>query len=151
MEIRWFGHSFFEVKTDTISQKGVKIYFDPYHEEIGLNFPKELEADVILTSHSHMDHNNIEGFKEKGVVLNTAGEYSVKGVDIKGMLSFHDKDEGKERGINIIFSVSSENLKIVHLGDLGHLLDEKQIKNLGKVDVLLVPIGGNYSIDTKDV
>lgn len=151
MEIRWFGHSFFELKTDTNIKKEVKIYFDPFHNSIGIDPPKNLVADVVLLSHNHDDHNNLDVFEEKGIVLTTAGEYSIKGVDVKGTLSFHDKVEGKERGANIIFSVSSENLKIAHLGDLGHPLDERQIKELGKVDVLLVPIGSSYSMSLKEM
>lgn len=150
MEIRWFGQSFFEVKTDTNIKKEVKIYFDPFNGSIGLKEPSGLEADVVLVSHDHEDHNNVGVFEKKGVVFRTAGEYSASGVDIKGMVSFHDKSEGAERGVNIIFSVFSEGMKIVHLGDLGHPLSEKQIKDLGTVDVLFVPIGNVNSLDLKD-
>jgi len=151
MDIRWFGQSFFEVIINTDVEKGVKIYFDPYGNNIGLTPPKNLEADVVLVSHQHSDHNNLSLFKKVGLLVETAGEYSVKGLDIKGILAFHDNVSGEERGPNIIFSVESEGIKLIHLGDLGHLLSEAQTQRIGAPpDILMIPVGGRYSINGKE-
>jgi len=150
MDIRWFGQSFFEVVTDTEVEKGVKIYLDPYGGDIGLALPKNLEADVVLVSHSHPDHNNTSLFKEAGLLVDTAGEYSVKGVDIKGILAFHDGAEGKKYGHNVVFSIESEGIKVVHLGDIGHPLTEAQAQKIGTPDILMIPVGGGHSIDGKE-
>ena len=150
MDISWFGQSFFEVVTDTEVKKGVKIYFDPYGETIGLTPPRNLEADIVLVSHQHSDHNNLGLFQKAGFRIDTAGEYSVEGVDVKGILTYHDGSQGEERGLNITFLVESENLKLVHLGDLGHILSDKQVQAIGNPDVLMVPIGGNHSLSGKE-
>jgi len=150
MEIRWFGQSFFEVVTNTETKKGVKIYFDPYSEAIGLTPPKNLEADIVFISHSHPDHNNTAVFKDIGLVIDSAGEYSVKGVDVKGILTFHDNSQGKERGCNIVFSLESENINLVHLGDLGHMPSESQMQKIGNPDILMIPVGGNNSINGRE-
>ena len=150
MEIRWFGHSFFAVTTSTNVQKDVKVFFDPFSEEIGLKTPKELEADVVLVSHNHFDHNNVSLFQKVGIVLNTAGEYSVKGVDIKGILAYHDKSFGQERGANIIFTLESEGIKVAHLGDLGHVPDDSQKKALGQIDILFLPVGAKNAISLQE-
>jgi len=150
MDIHWFGQSFFEITTDTEKQKGVKIYFDPYGNHIGLKPPQDLSATVVMISHQHPDHNNIQLFKDPGIVLDTAGEYSVRGIDIKGILTFHDVSKGQERGTNLVFIMESEGIRLAHLGDLGHLLDESQMGEIGVVDILLIPVGGNHSINGKE-
>lgn len=150
MDIRWFGQSFFEIVTDTEDKKGIKIYFDPYNESIGLKPPSLNEADVVLKSHNHPDHNNVGLFKNPGIVIDTPGEYSVKGVDIRGYLTYHDTKEGQEYGTNVVYSMESENIRIVHLGDLGHLLEEKQAREIDGVDILFIPVGGPHSISAKD-
>lgn len=150
MDIRWFGQSFFEIVTDTEEKRGVKIYLDPYNEEIGLKPPANLDADVVLVSHNHSDHNNLKVFKETGITINTPGEYSVQGLDIRGYLAYHDSKAGSEFGINVVYSLESENIRIVHLGDLGHLLDENQARKIDGVDILMIPVGGPRSISAKD-
>ncbi|MBM3256178.1 MAG: MBL fold metallo-hydrolase [Candidatus Moranbacteria bacterium] len=150
MDIRWFGHSFFEITTSTEVKKGIKIYLDPFGEEVGLKLPKLEEADVVTVSHDHFDHNNVGIFKNSVLALYTPGEYSVKGVDIKGFLSYHDKKKGAEKGINVIFAVESEGIRVVHLGDLNHELGEEEVKKIDGVDVLLVPVGGPFSLRGKE-
>ena len=150
MELRWFGHSFFELVINTDVQKNVKVYFDPYSEEIGLTPPKNLSADIVLISHQHYDHNNLDIFSQRGLVIDTAGEYSCKGVDVRGIKTFHDTQNGTEKGVNIVFIVESEGLRMAHLGDLGHLLSESQMKEIDGVDILMVPVGGPASITGKD-
>lgn len=150
MEIRWYGQSFFEITTDTEVKKGVKAYLDPYSAEIGLTPPGGLSADLVTVSHQHPDHNNLKVFSDQGIVIDTPGEYSVSGLDIKGILSYHDAKSGEEWGTNIIYLFSSEDIRLAHLGDLGHLLNEKQIREIDGVDVLLIPVGGKHSLSGKD-
>ncbi len=150
MEIRWFGHSFFELTVDSKIKKDIKIFFDPFSEEIGLEPPQNLEADIVFVSHDHSDHNNLKAFKEIGLTIKNPGEYSVKGLDIKGIPSFHDANQGQDRGTNTIYTLEAEKIKIAHLGDLGQTLDEGQLKKMGRVNILFVPVGGPFSLNGKE-
>ena len=150
MEIRWFGQSFFEVTTSTKAKKEIRIFFDPYDPKIGIEPPTDLEADIVFTSHRHHDHNNTGLFKEIDLLIKNAGEYSVKGLDIKGIASFHDNNGGKDKGANVIYTLEAEKIKLVHLGDLGHLLTDEQLKKIDGVDILFLPVGGPSSISGKE-
>jgi len=150
MDIRWFGQSFFEIVVDTAAKKGVKLFIDPYASHIGLTPPGNLEGDIVLITHNHPDHNNIGAFKNPGIVINTPGEYSVQEVDVKGFLTYHDDKSGEERGINIVYALEAEDIRIVHLGDLGHLPSEEQVHKIDGVDVLMIPVGGLHSITVKE-
>lgn len=149
MDIRWFGQSFFEITADTEVKKGLKIYIDPF-EGIGITPPANLEGDVVLITHDHHDHNNLGAFKNPGMMINTPGEYSVGGVDIKGLLTFHDDQSGAERGSNVVYILEAEDIRVVHLGDIGHLPTEAQIQKIDGVDILMIPVGGNYTVSPKD-
>lgn len=143
MEIVYLGHSCFLLKT-----KDSRVVIDPYDKEIGFKMPK-VSADTVTVSHDHKDHDNVEAVSGEPMVINGSGEYEIKGVGITGMSSFHDDKDGKERGKNIVFVFDTEELRIVHLGDLGHKLDKKQLDELDGVDVLMVPVGGEFTIDFK--
>lgn len=144
MNINWYGQSYFK-----ISGKNAIVVIDPYDAKIGLK-PARTEADIALVTHSHHDHNNLEVIKGEPIVVDGPGEYSIKGVEIKGIASFHDKKEGKERGLNTIYTFEVDEIKMCHLGDLGQILTDDQIDKIGNVDILLVPIGGVYTIDTDE-
>lgn len=136
--------------TGSIGTKVVSILIDPFSKEIGLKPPK-IKDDIVLVSHDHDDHNNIEGINPEAFLINTPGEYEKKGIAIRGISSYHDKVEGKERGINTIYVIKAEDMTICHLGDLGQeKLDEKQVDEIGDIDILLVPVGGNYTINGKE-
>lgn len=152
MEIRWFGQAFFEITSDTEVRKGTKIYIDPYgvHDDFNLTPPGNLEAEVVLISHNHPDHNNIKTFKNPGMIIDSPGEYSVSGVDIKGLLTFHDNKSGQEYGSNVVYIIETESVRVVHLGDIGHLPSEAQAQKIDGVDVLMIPVGGAHSIGPKD-
>lgn len=142
MEIRCLGHSCFQVKT-----KEVKVVFDPFNPAlIGLPL-KEIEADVVLVSHGHEDHNFLKAVGGSPFVVAGPGEYDVKGVKIIGLKSYHDGNMGKERGKNTIYNVEIESVSFAHLGDLGEKLNERSLSEIGKVDVLFVPVGGVFTID----
>jgi L-ascorbate metabolism protein UlaG (beta-lactamase superfamily) len=146
MEIRWFGQSYFFIKTQKENTKEeVKIIIDPFSEEIGLK-PPQLEADILLITHQHYDHNNKKAVKGDYFLIEEAGEYEVKEVFIKGIPSYHNKAGDP----NTIYLIESEGIKICHLGDLGqNELKPEQIEEIGEVDVLMIPVGGVYTIGSK--
>lgn len=141
MQITWLGQSCFKIQG-----KDITVVNDPYDKSIGLKLPR-LNADILTVSHDHYDHSNIEAVSGNPFVITTPGEYEIKGVFIYGIPSFHDNKQGVERGLNIIYLFEFEGLKIVHLGDLGHLLTDEQLEKMGNIDILLVPIGGVYTIN----
>jgi len=150
MNIQYYGHSCFKISTKPAGrgQEEVNIFLDPFDKKIGLR-PPQGQADLVLTSHGHTDHSNVDVLKGNPTIIDIPGEYSVKGVNIVGIRSFHDEKEGQERGLNTIFILESEDLRICHLGDLGTDLNEKQLEELDGVDVMMIPIGGKYTIDAK--
>jgi L-ascorbate metabolism protein UlaG (beta-lactamase superfamily) len=150
MNIQYYGHSCFKIslKPAGRGQNEVVLFIDPFDKSVGLR-PPQGQADLALVSHHHHDHDNVEALKGDPCVIDLPGEYSVKGVNIIGIPSFHDSKEGAERGSNTIFIVDGEELKLCHLGDLGTDLSEKQLEKIGTVNILFVPIGGNYTIDYK--
>jgi len=150
MNIIWHGQSFFEIITTPQKNSQIRIAIDPFSEEIGLRFPK-VEADILLVTHSHQDHNNIKSIKGDPFLISNSGEYEIKDVFIQGIFSWHDNKEGKERGINTIYTIESEEIKICHLGDLGQgELTSQQLEAIGEVDILMIPIGGGYTISAKE-
>lgn len=121
---------------------------DPFDKKIGIK-PPNFEADIITTSHDHYDHNNIKALRGQPFVIKNAGEYDIKGVAVQGIESYHDEKEGGERGLNVIYRIEISNISVAHLGDLGHALDNKQVEALAGTDILLIPVGGKYTIDAK--
>ncbi len=149
MEIKYLGHSSFLIEAKTPSGK-VKVVVDPFDSKmVGLPWPKQTSADLVLISHQHSDHNFVEGVSGEHYVISGPGEYEVKGVKVTGVASFHDGEMGKLRGKNTIYSIEAEGIFICHLGDLGHVLSDEEVSRLGRVDVLLVPVGGHYTIDAE--
>jgi L-ascorbate metabolism protein UlaG (beta-lactamase superfamily) len=149
--LRWLGHSCFLIE----SSQGLKILTDPLGEETGYPLP-EVMPDIITISHEHFDHNNVRPYQGKPKVIRGLDPYgrnwekieeTIKDVHVSNVPTYHDKKEGKKDGPNSIFIFQLEGLRIVHLGDLGHLLTEEQVKALGEIDVLLIPIGGITTID----
>lgn len=144
MTIIWHGQSCFEIVG------GVKIVIDPYSEDIGLRLPK-LTADILLSTHNHPDHNNLKAVGGNYFSVTGPGEYEAKGVYIQGIESWHDSSEGKERGQNTVYLIEAEDLRICHLGDFGQKeLTPEQVETLGEVDVLMIPVGGVYTISDKE-
>ncbi len=150
MNIQYYGHSCFKITTKPAGrgQGDINVFLDPFEKSIGLR-PPQGQADLVLVSHDHRDHNNVEALKGNPAIIDIPGEYSVKGINIVGIGTYHDNQNGQERGLNTIFMLDSEDIKICHAGDLGGDLTEKQLEELDGVDILMIPVGGKYTIDYK--
>lgn len=151
MDIYWYGQACIKLKG-----KNASVVIDPYDPSfVDLKIPKDLQADMVLTTHQHQDHNFTSAISKTPsgnipMVFSEAGEYEVAGVVITGINSYHDNSSGSERGLNSIFHLLMDNLDIVHLGDLGQReLTEKQVAEIGQTDILFIPVGGVYTIDAK--
>lgn len=142
MDIVHIGHSSFKIRG-----KKASLITDPYDPNMtGLKFPK-VEADVVTISHHHHDHDYSTGIISEKIVIDGPGEYEVKGIKITGISTFHDNNNGSEKGRNIIFKIDIDNISIAHLGDLGHKLNDQIIEQLNGIDILLIPVGGFFSLD----
>ena len=149
MEIKYLGHSSFLIKTKT-----TKVVTDPFDPEmVGLKFPKT-EADIITVSHQHSDHNQVKNVSGvNGVsplVVDMPGEFEKMGVRVFGFQSFHDKTKGTERGENILYKIEAEGISVLHCGDLGVIPEESFLETIGDVDILMIPVGGFYTIDSDE-
>lgn len=118
--------------------------FDP--KKVGMSYPK-LEADIVTVSHQHADHNNLSAINGAPVIIDWPGEFEVQGVRIFGYPSFHDKKNGAERGEVILYKFEIEDITVLHCGDIGLVPDASEIESVGKIDVLLIPTGGVYTIN----
>ena len=150
MNIAWYGHSLFEIRTNPAKNSTIRIVIDPFDESLGLKVPR-LEADILLITHDHADHNNVKTVSGNYFLINGPGEYEIKGVLVQGISSFHDSSQGKSRGKNTIYTIDSEDIRICHLGDLGQKeLTQEQLEKIGEIDILMIPIGGVYTISSKE-
>jgi len=141
MEITYLGHSSFRLKGKTAT-----VVTDPYDDKLGM-FPRDISADIVTVSHDHFDHNAVDKIQDPGFKIQGPGEYEVKGVSIIGMHTWHDDKNGAERGANTVYVIEIDGLRVAHLGDLGHKLTQEQLDEMGPIDVVLVPVGGVYTID----
>ncbi len=147
MYITWLKHSCFKFQDKTGSD-AITLVTDPFDKTVGPKVPS-LEADIVTISHDHHDHNNISAIKGSPYIVDSAGEYDIKGVSILGVESFHDEKNGKDRGKNNIFRFEIDGIIVTHLGDLGEVLSNKQLQGLVGTDILLVPVGGKYTLDAR--
>jgi L-ascorbate metabolism protein UlaG (beta-lactamase superfamily) len=141
MDIIYLGHSSFKIKG-----KSASVVCDPYNPKmVGLKFGP-VEADIVTISHEHDDHNRQELIKNCKKVVNGPGEYEIMGISILGFPSYHDTQKGEERGKNTIFVYEVDGIRIAHLGDLGHELSESLVEDMGDIDILILPVGGEFTI-----
>ncbi|HRW34904.1 MAG TPA: MBL fold metallo-hydrolase [Thermotogota bacterium] len=143
MKIRWLGHSCFEIRTS------FNILTDPYDKSVTYHFDP-VDIQIITESHQHHDHNAHDRVPGDPAIVKTVGEHAFDQVMIKGYPSYHDREQGKKRGNNIIFQIVSEGITLTHLGDLGHQLGKELLKKLAGTDVLMIPVGGTYTIDANE-
>jgi L-ascorbate metabolism protein UlaG (beta-lactamase superfamily) len=149
MKVKWLGHSAFLLT----SESGVRVLTDPYKSgsydgAVGYK-PITEKADVVTASHQHDDHYCLEGLPEGYECVTEAGKHEAAGLAITGIKTYHDTSRGKDRGSNIIFVIEMDGIRVCHLGDLGHTLSGGEAGAIGKVDVLLIPVGGFYTIGPK--
>ena len=158
-KVRWYGQSLMQIETAA----GKKIVFDPHAISIfGLEKP---EADLLCITHEHDDHNQADVLPKNEKRLERRGlkptnkaktvfewnkideKIDALGITLKTYGTFHDEKDGKERGLNSVFVIVVDGLTFCHLGDLGHELSPQLIKQIGKIDVLMIPVGGIYTIN----
>ncbi len=152
MHITWYGQSCFKIvfQGQKKSHQRSSLMIDPFGKEVGLKLPKQ-EVDILLITHEHADHNNREVAKKDTFVIDSPGEYELRGIFMQGIPSFHDKKKGKERGKNTIYTIESEDVRVCHLGDFGQdELTDEQLKDIGEIDVLMIPVGGVYTINSQE-
>jgi L-ascorbate metabolism protein UlaG (beta-lactamase superfamily) len=148
MDIQYLGHSCFKIK----GKKGT-VVTDPYHPYVGFEMPG-VSADIVTVSHDHQDHNqatavNNTARRKRPFIIDHPGEYEVGEISVFGIPTYHDDSKGTERGANTVYNIIMDGLKVCHLGDLGHELDQETVNQIGDVDILLCPVGGEFTIDPK--
>jgi len=150
MQIVWKGQACFYITASRGKQEQVRILIDPYEDSLGLKLSPQ-EADIVLVTHDHFDHNNVKAVKGDPFVINSPGEYEVKEVFVQGIQTFHDDVEGKERGLNTVYTITAEGITLCHMGDFGQKeLTPEQVEKIGQVHVLMIPVGGTYTITGKE-
>ncbi|MCS7127985.1 MAG: MBL fold metallo-hydrolase [Sulfolobales archaeon] len=145
MELAWHGHAFFTLRL----ARGYVIAIDP-HDGLSIGLKRvRVESDLVLVTHDHFDHNAVEVVKKPStrILKQFYGEVGVDDIIVNGIKTFHDKHSGARRGENAVYAISTEGLKIAHLGDLGHVLSGEALSKLSKIDILMIPVGGTYTIE----
>lgn len=147
MNLKYLAHAAFLFTSD----KGTRVLIDPYEPggfEGAINYkPIDENVDAIIISHDHADHNYIAPHHAEAKVFNKPGRANFNDVEILGIKTFHDTSKGGERGENLVFVIKIDDIVICHLGDLGHVLAKEELEAIGRIDVLLIPVGGLYTID----
>ncbi len=145
MKIRYFGHACFKLTDST----GFSVFTDPF-SGIGYELPSGLSSNVVTVSHGHFDHNNVGAIAGAPKILQSHGTFELEDVTITGIKSYHDEKEGALRGENVIFKFHMDGLEVCHLGDLGEKCSTELIEKLLPINILLIPVGGKYTIDSKE-
>ncbi|MFA5078349.1 MAG: MBL fold metallo-hydrolase [Dehalococcoidia bacterium] len=146
MKIKWFGQSCFLLTAGD----GTKLLMDPFKSDSHLTYKQvDEKVDVVTVSHEHADHNFTDALPGKPEIIKGSADRAVKGVGIKGINVAHDDAGGKKLGVNTVFCIVMDGVRVCHLGDLGHRLSAEQLKSVGTVDVLLVPVGSVFTIDVE--
>lgn len=144
MKVKWLGHACFLIT----SRDGLRVIIDPYAVGGGINYsPIKETADVVVVSHDHDDHGNVSTVQGKPEAVKGSGKKTAKSIQFKGIATYHDASQGKQRGPNTVFCFTIDDIKLCHLGDLGHVLSPGEVTEIGAVDMLFVPVGGFYTID----
>lgn len=145
MDITYLGHSSFKIKTKTAT-----VITDPFDPQmVGLKY-SGVEGEIVTVSHAHRDHNAVDKVAGVKKVVDGPGEYEIMGVSIIGYPSFHDAKQGAERGKNTIYVIEADGLRLAHLGDLGHTLSDELVNQIGSIDILMIPVGGKFTIGPKE-
>jgi L-ascorbate metabolism protein UlaG (beta-lactamase superfamily) len=140
LDVTWLGHGCFRLRG-----RSAAVVTDPYPPAIGLKLQR-LEADLVTVSHEHDNHNYTQGVRE-AYEIRGPGEYEVAGISVIGFPTYHDAEKGARRGRNTVYLIEIDDVRVCHLGDLGHRLDDTDAETVSSVDVLLVPVGGRTAIN----
>jgi L-ascorbate metabolism protein UlaG (beta-lactamase superfamily) len=147
MRVEWLGHSAFLLT----ASDGTRIITDPY---VPGSFSGDIKygpireaADAVTVSHHHQDHDGVSRLPGKPKVYDAKGSFKAGSVGVTGFETFHDDSQGTRRGRNTVFVFEADGLRVCHCGDLGHVLTPQQVAAIGRVDVLLVPVGGTFTLD----
>ncbi len=144
MLLKYIGHACFYIET----KNGTRIVIDPYDNSIGLT-PVNETADILLISHHHYDHDYSEGVHGSYELYDAPGSYTSHGISIKGIELPHDDADGQKRGKVTAFIIEADNMRIMHMGDVGIVPDDAFFANAGRIDILMLPIGGVYTVDAE--
>ena len=139
MDVTWLGQSCFRLRGRTAA-----VVTDPYPPALGPRL--KLEGNLVTVSHGHENHSHVQSVRD-AYVIEGPGEYEVAGVTVRGLPTFHDAQQGAEHGRNTVYVIDLDDVRVCHLGDLGHTLDDRALEAIGNVDVLLVPVGGGQTLD----
>ena len=140
MDVTWLGQSCFRLRG-----KNAAVITDPFPPTLGLRLPRQ-EAEVVTVSHEHENHSYTQAVRDGAFEIKGPGEYEVAGVSVIGFPTFHDSDKGAKRGKNTVYLIEIDDVRICHLGDLGHALSDADAEVVASADVLLVPVGGRTAI-----
>ncbi len=140
MDVTWLGHGCFRLRG-----RGAAVVTDPYPPSIGLKLQR-LDGDLVTVSHEHENHNYTQVMRD-AYEIRGPGEYEVAGVSVIGVPTFHDAEKGAKHGRNTVYLIEIDDVRVCHLGDLGHRLDDAEAEAISSPDVLLVPVGGNTAIN----
>ena len=140
MDVTWLGHGCFRLRG-----RSAAVVTDPYPPSIGLKLQR-LDADLVTVSHEHENHNYTQAVRD-AYEIRGPGEYEVAGVSVIGVPTFHDAEKGAKQGRNTVYLIEIDDVRVCHLGDLGHKLDDAEAEAISSPDVLLVPVGGHTAIN----
>jgi L-ascorbate metabolism protein UlaG (beta-lactamase superfamily) len=140
LDVTWLGHGCFRLRG-----RSAAVVTDPFPPAIGLKLPK-LDADLVTISHEHENHSYTQAMRD-AYEIRGPGEYEVAGVSVIGVPTFHDAQKGAMHGRNTVYLIEIDDVRVCHLGDLGHALDDAEAEAISAPDVLLVPVGGHTSIN----
>jgi L-ascorbate metabolism protein UlaG (beta-lactamase superfamily) len=150
MKIKYIGHACFLLETSG----GTRIITDPYEPgsfDGAVKYkPVGEGADIVLVSHGHADHNYTASVSGNPRIVEQAGSYNIEGISILGVSTYHDMSGGSERGTNIIFRMMTDGIAVCHMGDIGHTLDEATARQLRPVDILMMPVGGFFTVGSDE-
>jgi L-ascorbate metabolism protein UlaG (beta-lactamase superfamily) len=141
LDITWLGHGCFRLRG-----RGAAVVTDPFPPSLGPRLSR-LEADLVTVSHSHENHSYVQAVAHTPYVIEGPGEYEVGGVSVLGLPTFHDASSGAQRGRNTVYVIELDDVRVCHLGDLGHKLVDSDLEALGAIDALLVPVGGGTALN----
>jgi L-ascorbate metabolism protein UlaG (beta-lactamase superfamily) len=145
MKITLIAHACFLLE----NSNGQKLITDPYDTTLGHKVYNE-EAHIVTISHSHFDHSYTKEIQGSPKIIDRVGLFNFGDIKVEGLSSFHDHNQGSKRGQNIMYIITMDGYRICHLGDLGHDISFADIEKIGIIDVLLIPVGGNFTIDSTE-